>query len=209
MSWVVMSDGTEVDMEFPCTSTINMEHIPHHLATINRFTGGAFRPYSVAEHSLLVCEIAERIFGLDVYGRLAALMHDAHEAYTSDLHSPGKRAVGRDWHVFEARFEKLVQRRFSLVTSNAVFANLIKQADLIALQTERAQLLPATNDRGVPLRDWPCLTGIETAYWVDLMDDTRSRMTWQDWRQAFADRFGELDYERSLRITMAHEGTPA
>jgi uncharacterized protein len=77
-----------------------IEDIAHHLAQINRFTGACFRPYSVAEHSLLVERIgASR--GASPGLRMALLMHDAHEAYTTDLASPAKRAVGLGWNGFE------------------------------------------------------------------------------------------------------------
>ena len=128
MSWILMSDGTEVDMFHPCLTSVNMTHIPHHLATINRYTGAARRPMSVAEHSLLVCEIAQRVHGLNVHGLLAALLHDAHEAYTNDLHSPGKQAVGMGWHHFEQRFERLVHMRFKVVTPSLIFQAQIRFA---------------------------------------------------------------------------------
>ena len=66
-----------------------IEDIAHALAQINRFTGHAARPYSVAEHSLLVCDIV-RAKGLNAHAQLLALLHDAHEAYCGDVASPTK-----------------------------------------------------------------------------------------------------------------------
>ena len=91
-----------MSLQKPQPETFDIGHIAHSLAQINRFTGHASRPYSVAEHSLLVCDIAERYFGLDVHGQLAALLHDAHEAYTTDLSTPAKAEVGGGWRTFEA-----------------------------------------------------------------------------------------------------------
>lgn len=206
MSWIVMSDGSEVDLHTPCGSSMNMDHIPHHLATINRFTGAACRPYSVAEHSLLVCEIAEREFGLDVHGRLAALMHDAHEAYVNDLSTTAKREVGISWRMFEGRFDRIVRHRFRLLIASGNHEVRIKRADLMALATERAQLLPREY-LGVPCRPWAVLDGIEPVTWVDLMSPEREAMTWRDWRDAFKDCYDELTFERGLRIDQQPEAT--
>lgn len=46
--------------------------------------------------------------------QLAALMHDAHEAYTGDVSSPVKWAVGPDWALFEAKHDKLVARALGM-----------------------------------------------------------------------------------------------
>lgn len=199
MSWIVMSDGSEVDLHTPCGSSMNMDHIPHHLATINRFTGAACRPYSVAEHSLLVCEIAEREFGLDVHGRLAALMHDAHKAYVNDLSTVAKHEVGISWRLFEGRFERQVRYVFRLLIASGNHEVAIRRADRIALATERLQLLPRKY-RGTPSRPWAVLEGVQPVDWVDLMSPERQSMTWQDWRYAFSDRYDELTFERGLRI---------
>lgn len=189
---IVTANGNEVDMRYPRPGSITLPDVAHHLATINRFTGAARRPYSVAEHSLLVCEIAERELHLPVEGRLAALMHDAHEAYTGDLHTPGKAEVGPGWHEFEGRFERLVRRVFGLTQAFADHAVDIKRADLMALATERAQLLPPAPT------PWAVLDHVQAVGWVDLMDKGRCSFSWDDWRRAFADRVDELDFGRSL-----------
>ena len=74
--------------------------IAHALAQINRYNGHAKRPYSVAEHSMFVCEIVKGM-GLDCHAQRAALMHDAHEAFTGDVATPIKAALGVDWLAFE------------------------------------------------------------------------------------------------------------
>lgn len=178
-------------MRYPRSSGITLADIAHHLSMINRFNGAACRPYSVAEHSLLVCEIAERELHLPTQGLLAALMHDAHEAYTGDFHSPGKAEVGPGWVQFEQRFERLVRGCFHLSAAAAQWAVEIKKADLMALATERAQLMPPAPT------PWEGLHHVNPVGWVDLMDKGRRSFTWEDWRRAFADRVDELDFARS------------
>jgi hypothetical protein len=192
---IVTANGHEVDMRYPRSSAIVLADISHHLATINRFTGAACRPYSVAEHSLLVCEIVEREMRLPLEARLAALMHDAHEAYVGDVHTPAKAEIGAAWYDFERKFEHLVRGCFHLSEAAATWAVAIKQADLIALATERAQLLPPS------ATPWQSLHHVTPVGWVNLMDRGRVSMTWQDWRAAFEDKVNELDYGRNLPHT--------
>lgn len=66
---------------------ICIEDIAHSLSHLCRYTGHTNMFYSVAQHSLLV---AEKVVG-SPEAKLAALLHDAAEAYTNDLSSPLKR----------------------------------------------------------------------------------------------------------------------
>lgn len=190
MTWITTATGAEVSLQQPRLASINLATIAHHLAQINRFTGAACRPYSVAEHSLLVCEIAEREFKLNPHGLLAALLHDAHEAFTNDISTPTKAEIGAPWAAFEQRFERLVRSAFAIHVPSTAHATAIKRADLIALATERAQLLPSG---GTP---WEVLHGVPTAPWVDLMSRKRCTARWSDWRRAFSERADFLDFRR-------------
>ena len=71
MNWIVTCDGHEASLEFPTHADYEIERIAHSLAQINRFNGHAARPYSVAEHSLLVLDIAKTKLGLDAHGQMA------------------------------------------------------------------------------------------------------------------------------------------
>lgn len=191
MTWILTATAREFNVAQPRVADVSAMDIAWALAQTNRFTGHALRPYSVAEHSLLVCEIAEREHGLDVHGLLAALMHDAHEAYTGDLHTPGKRVVGEAWHAWESRMQATVLHAFALITPYAHWATLIRTADLQALATERRDLLPSG---GAP---WDVLQGIEPIGWVRLYTRERRAMDWEDWRDRWLDRYHELDFARN------------
>lgn len=192
-SHMLTACGNEVDLRHPQVQTITLADISHHLAQINRYTGACRRPYSVAEHSLLVLEIVERVMHMDVHGRMAALMHDAHEAYTNDVSTPAKGQIGEAWHQFEGRLQRTVLSAFGLHGATHLHAHAIKQADLIALATERAQLLPT----GPGTSLWPCLVHVQPVTWVDLMAAERGQMRWTDWRDRFADAADALDYGRN------------
>ena len=66
---------------------IDIEDIAHSLSMICRFMGHSHQFYSVAQHSLL---IDRRIVGPPGL-HLAALLHDAAEAYVNDLATPLKK----------------------------------------------------------------------------------------------------------------------
>lgn len=67
---------------------ITIEDIGHHLSMVNRYTGGAPFPLSVAQHSVWVSENV----GDDLDLQLAGLLHDAPEAFINDLASPVKHS---------------------------------------------------------------------------------------------------------------------
>lgn len=192
MHWIVTAHGAEVDLSYTRPELITLRDVSHALAQINRFNGHCRRPYSVAEHSLLVLEIVQQLYApASVHCRLAALMHDAHEAYVGDMATPVKHLVGEPWHVLEHRVERCLRSAWALHAASYEFADTIKQADLIALATERAQLLPKSPGL------WECLVHVQPVTWVDLMSPERCAMTWADWRDRFADEVDSLDFERN------------
>jgi uncharacterized protein len=196
MTWMLTSRGQQVDLRCIAADTLRIDDVAHHLALVNRWAGATCRPYSVAEHSLLVVEILERDHGISSPGVLmAALMHDAHEAYCGDLSTPMKQIIGERWHDEEARIQRAIQRRFDIGVASAAWASTIKLADLQALATEWRDLI------GMPQLMPPSLPA--PVAWIDLR--TRAGMTWEDWRQAFTDRFTDLAYARALQVAAAVE----
>jgi uncharacterized protein len=190
MSFIVVADGREISMRHAATGDITSFSIAWSLSQINRFTGHARRPYSVAEHSLLVCEILERDFQLDAHGLMAGLMHDAHESVCGDMHSPGKHEIGAEWYRWEHRWERHVRSAFGLHVASTAHRDAIHRADLIALATEKRDLMPESDIA------WPVLAGIQPAAWVDLFSDARRVLIWEDWRDRFLSRFHQLDLAR-------------
>ena len=192
MTWLLTATGQTVDLAWLDAESISIDAIAHHLAQLNRFTGACSRPYSVAEHSLLVCEILEREYAIRSPAVLmAALLHDAHEAYCADVSSPMKQVLGDGWRHTEHRIAHSVRARFAILSASASARQEIEWADLTALATERAQLLPACGP------EWPVSRSHPPVGWVRLAD--RDGMTWRDWRQAFLDKFAELSFARNLQ----------
>jgi hypothetical protein len=193
MTWMLTATGTAFELGRPHKDAVQLDDIAHHLSLINRFNGATPRPYSVAEHSLLVAEIFERQLGMtNPVARLAALLHDAHEAYLGDLISPVKGHLGAESRVLEASLERAVQERYGLRTAAAAYRQQIRDADLIALATERRDLMPPHPGH------WPVLDGIEPVEWINLND--QAQFTWQDWRRTFTDLFNELNFARAEQM---------
>jgi uncharacterized protein len=194
--FVVDAVGTEVSVDSPHPHDVQIYPVAWALAQVNRFTGHALRPYSVAEHSLLVCDLVDQAGG-NVHAQLAALLHDAHEAYTGDMHSPGKQALGDAWHRWERLHESAVRSAFAIHTAASQYARQIKQADLIALATEKRDLMHPSP------HPWLCLAGVQPAA-VRLNTRAQAARGWEDWRDAFLDRFHQLDLARNDVLRAGH-----
>lgn len=192
MTWMLTASGRVVDLLRPHGAVFSLSDIAHHLSQVNRYTGAARRPFSVAEHSLLVCEILERERGeRDPSVLLAALMHDAHEAYTQDLSSPAKQAVGAAWGEFENRVQFAVLRHHGLITAYTAARERIRWADRTALATERAALLPPDGP------EWGVMRTHTPVSWHDF--DRFNAYDWVSWRDAFELRYQALVQARDIR----------
>ncbi|MBF0097971.1 MAG: phosphohydrolase [Magnetococcales bacterium] len=110
---------------------VEIEDIAHSLAMLCRFNGHCRRFYSVAEHSVHVSRV--------VSAQLArwGLMHDAAEAYLSDLPQPIKRHMPI-FREYEERLLRVIAERFSLPWG---VPGEIVQADMVLLATEKAALM--------------------------------------------------------------------
>jgi uncharacterized protein len=195
MTWILTNQGREHHLQGPGCATNGaptIEEIAHSLAQINRFTGHASRPYSVAEHSLLVADLA-RIEGASAIAQLAALMHDAHESITGDVSSPVKWALGEHWNDFELGQAYELHNAFGLRAAMHSHRAAIKRGDLIALATERRDLTPW--ERGAH-SDWPILDNplhpVHSSTSHRLYIGQRQAMEWQDWRDEFKAAYLEL-----------------
>ena len=98
-AWQRMLSGRRLDLLDPSALDIEIEDIAHGLARVARWNGQTTgdHPFSVAQHSVVVEEIAAHLQrGLDPRWRLAALLHDAPEYVIGDMISPFKAALGLD-----------------------------------------------------------------------------------------------------------------
>lgn len=153
MTWIQTFTGKAVDPLNLRPEDIDIRDIAHALSMQCRYAGHTKYFYSVAEHSVLMSQ-----YFLDTYWnegagetsgeglRLAkiALMHDATEAYLSDMVRPVKDRMP-EYQAAEDRAWSLIAQKFDLPL---VLPTEVKRADTMILNDERAALM------GPPPKDW-------------------------------------------------------
>jgi hypothetical protein len=150
--WTLTAGGNQVHFLRPDLDALVMDDICHHLSNICRFTGAVSRFYSVAQHSCLVAAITERLLkndGVDSETSeywdqlLAALLHDAGEAYCSDISSPLKHVMGGKYNWIETGLTRKIYEKHDI--DWAYHNRLVKRADYHACLIERKALLPESD----------------------------------------------------------------
>jgi 5'-deoxynucleotidase YfbR-like HD superfamily hydrolase len=138
--------GNRFFLTRPHIDDVAIEDIAHGLAYQCRFNGQTSAFYSVAQHSLMVMALVPET------ERLPALLHDAAEAYLGDMVKPLKNLFP-EFSAIEARVMEIIGKRFGVDLIRLHPA--IKQADLVALATEKRDLMPHSTE------PWTYINGIE------------------------------------------------
>lgn len=126
---------------------INIEDISHALAMVCRYGGHCKRFYSVAEHSVMVADILDYWgYNLDVV--LEGLLHDASEAYLSDVPAPFKQFLP-DWQKVDKNLDAAIRKHFGMREEKTP---AVKLADWVALRLEYTEMFNVIN---VDIWGWP------------------------------------------------------
>lgn len=133
--------------------------IAHGLSNTCRFSGQGLTFYSVAQHSVLVSDLCKEY-------PLWGLLHDASEAYLTDLPSPIKHLPElRGYRDIEARTMDAICGKFGLPLDEPIE---VEQADRVALRIEAKCLgLFADDWEGAYLPDPPYDLKPLTPYWAE------------------------------------------
>lgn len=135
----------------PTVTDVYVLDIAHALSNMCRFTGHVTEFYSVAQHSVHVSEEVRRMGGTP-HEQLQALLHDASEAYMTDVSSPVKHTDGMAaYREAEKRLTAVIYSAYCLPIEESP---KVKEADLKLLVTEARDLM------GDP-QDWPDYDRIE------------------------------------------------
>ena len=133
-AWIQTYSGKKFFPLNPSLDSICIEDIAHALSMQCRFTGHTKFHYSVAQHSVLVSLNCDK--SLALYG----LLHDASEAYISDISSPIKRTSAFEpYKKIEKHLQAMIFNKFGLESSEPAH---IKEIDLKMLATEARDLFP-------------------------------------------------------------------
>lgn len=143
-AWQRMLSGRRLDLLDPSPFDVEIQDIAHGLARVARWNGQTFGdyPFSVAQHSLLVLDIAREIDPeLDPVSSLVVLLHDAPEYVIGDMISPFKAIIGDSYKSVEKRILGAIHIRFGLPpVPPAKVIRLAKRADQVAAFIEATRL---------------------------------------------------------------------
>jgi len=171
--WMQTYTGRQFWPIDPRAEEVDINDIAHALSNMCRFGGHVKSFYSVAEHSVRVSWLA----GDDHEMALAALLHDAAEAYVVDVPRPLKRFLP-GYKEIEARVARVIEERFALAPG-VLDAPEIKHWDETLLATEARDIMG-----GQSAGKWSLLA-------TPLVDFIYPRSP-KEAERSFLERFGEL-----------------
>lgn len=139
--WIETVSGKRFHVLNPTPEDVDIEDIAHALSMQCRFTGHTKKFYSVAEHSYHVSLLSK-------HDALCGLLHDASEAYISDLSRPVKyfSSIGVEYKIVEERLMKVILGKFGL---SWPMPETVHHADEIMLWSEKEQLMGELSWGGV------------------------------------------------------------
>jgi len=148
---IVTYTGKIFDPIKPSPDNIDIIDIAHSLSMLCRFNGHCSHFYSVAQHSVYVSQLA------DNEDTLIGLLHDASEAYLSDVPRPIKPFL-KEYRQMEEKVSKVIFEKFNVPYP---INQKIKDIDDKLLRTEIKQLMPFPqkfNDvYKMHIQEWPPL----------------------------------------------------
>lgn len=119
---------------------IDIRDITHALGNLCRFGGHCREFYSVAQHSVHVAEHLGRA-GLSLEAQLVGLLHDASEAYISDICSPIKHTEAlREYRLIELDITRKVYNKLIPDIDWLDWIDTVRDADIDLLRSEVTQL---------------------------------------------------------------------
>lgn len=143
-SWMGTYTGIKFYPYDPKAEQIDIYDIATSLSHLCRFTGHCNRFYSVAQHSLNAAYILDEL-GYDTKLQLYALLHDASEAYISDLNRPFKIHLSQYVEV-EDEIQDIIWEHFGLDKPTEEEYKIIKMVDNEILYWEAKELTKNIDD---------------------------------------------------------------
>lgn len=131
--------GNKVDPLQVTAADITLEDIAHALSLMCRGNGQVVHFYSVGQHCINCAKEAEAR-GWNARLQLGSLLHDAAEAYMSDLITPIKVHMPQYYEI-EDRFLKAVYDKFGLADLSKEEWNQIMEVDRALLTYDLVELL--------------------------------------------------------------------
>ena len=151
MSTVVTRSGAHLDLSDPAPGSIVRGDIAAGLSGACRFAAQTEVFYSVAQHAVMVADLVEVFLDGDGEGDsprvarlMAALHHDSHEAFMSDIPAPLKQILpGYDQIADD--LDRVIFEAIGLGAGvrQGTVGGLIDRADMVARCVEAEEIIPA------------------------------------------------------------------
>lgn len=150
MSTVVTRSGARLDLKKPSADSVIRGDIASGLSGACRFAAQTEAFYSVAQHAVMVAEMVEVFLNEEEWGDaprgaalLAALHHDSHEAFMSDIPAPLKQLLP-GYDAIAERLDAAIHEAIGLSPSlrGGPLASLIHRADMVARCVEAERIIP-------------------------------------------------------------------
>jgi hypothetical protein len=136
-AFVLTRSGRRVYFLDPRAADFSVADVARGLAAHPRWAGQTVEPYSVAQHSVLVAEVAEEE-GAEALEVMRALFHDGAEAFAADLVRPLKYELRR-YRRIEERMLSAMCAAFGLPLQGGA---VLRRAHRRVEATERRDLFP-------------------------------------------------------------------
>jgi uncharacterized protein len=147
--FTVTGSGRKFYPTQPSRTDFNIHDIARGLSKANRWSGQTMFPYSVAEHSVH----CSNLFPNDPVKAYRALLHDASEAYLSDVARPIK-ALLPHYQEIERNTEDAVYFQFGVETDDYDVIDAVHAADIWMVFEERRQLFEFPQLVEGTYKDW-------------------------------------------------------
>jgi hypothetical protein len=128
--WIETYSGIRFHPIRPSLNEFVIKDVAHALSMICRYTGHCSDFYSVAQHSVYVSMVCDEF-------RFEGLMHDAVEAYISDVNTTVKMHLD-DYRELEYDIMEVMAKRFGF--SPPPLPDEVKNADIMVLEWEHQNL---------------------------------------------------------------------
>lgn len=142
--WLETYSGRVMSLTEPQEESVDIVDIAVALSNQCRFNGHVKQFYSVAEHSVLLCNYVESRAHTK-WEPLTMLLHDAAEAYVGDMAAPLK-AIMPEFREIEHRIEQVIAVRYGIALP---LPRNLKELDVRILRDEHEQVMPTSAN------NWP------------------------------------------------------
>lgn len=136
--WIETYTGKRFHILDPQPEEIDIRDIAHAESLLCRYTGQVRAFYSVGDHSIRAAALAPEHLAL------AFLLHDASEAYISDISRGLKQALPQ-YRDIEHIVQNAIHDKFGIKPLTLTEFDLLKEIDNILLVSEARDLLPNSN----------------------------------------------------------------